>query len=169
MYCWIDFNGIKNSWKLTDSHLCCAGSAFESINQFLFGNITMQIKLVPNNSAGTVTAYYVCFFPIFCLQNWCSSCIVLNHHTETSSWGSCALRISVEFFFYCNLVSTKLKLFFLQCCLLVKERQRLQIFQLFRLGLQLRGMIKYSPALTMGPSTKIVKQHLFPRLVSEST
>ncbi|RZC52454.1 hypothetical protein C5167_020872 [Papaver somniferum] len=50
---------LNNGQLLTLSLDKPSGSGFQSKNEYLFGKIDMQIKLVRGNSAGTVTAYYV--------------------------------------------------------------------------------------------------------------
>ena len=68
----------------------CLGAGFSSNQMFLFGQIDMQIKLVPGDSAGTVVAYYVCdLFLLTC-------CVLLLYYCFSWMLWHCVLQLTSD-------------------------------------------------------------------------
>ena len=107
---WGDGRGkiLNNGQLLSLSLDKASGSGFQSKSEYLFGKIDMQLKLVPGNSAGTVTAYYVSFGK---LDNTHTQAVFLINKRLASwliSYHACMLIHIYFFSFFCFLHSVKI-------------------------------------------------------------
>lgn len=60
-------------------HEIYTGCGFASKNKFMFGRVSMKIKLIAGDSAGTVTAFYVCIHQFLKLVHLISSSVWVKH------------------------------------------------------------------------------------------
>ncbi|RVW26803.1 Xyloglucan endotransglucosylase/hydrolase protein 9 [Vitis vinifera] len=82
------FVGSASSSKFTE--LFQPGAGFSSKSKYMFGKVSIQIKLVEGDSAGTVTAFYLTCTPLYSVlsgspfSNFCSSSmnLLISHSSR---------------------------------------------------------------------------------------
>lgn len=91
---------LNNGELLTLSLDKASGSGFQSKNEYLFGKIDMQLKLVLGNSAGTVTAYYVSYCVL--KSKYHQLIVTFVYHDEHKSVGMNIKLYIILCFFCCS-------------------------------------------------------------------
>lgn len=91
---------LNNGELLTLSLDKASGSGFQSKNEYLFGKIDMQLKLVLGNSAGTVTAYYVSYCVL--KSKYHLLIVTFVYHDEHKSVGMNIKLYIILCFFCCS-------------------------------------------------------------------
>ncbi|KAI8017168.1 putative xyloglucan endotransglucosylase/hydrolase protein 23 [Camellia lanceoleosa] len=87
---------LNNGQLLTLSLDKASGSGFQSNNEYLFGKIDMQLKLVSRNSAGTVTAYYASKAKATEQQFYLWFDPIADFHTYSILWNPQRIIFSVD-------------------------------------------------------------------------